>query len=59
MRRQSQLRFARRKKLKAIKKSKGEKKKQVDLSWRRVRRMKGFCKYLRGEAQILKVDMNN
>jgi len=33
-------------KRKAIKKSKGEREKQVDLSWRRVRRMKGFCKYL-------------
>lgn len=48
MRRQSQLRFARKKKkqTKAYKKkSKGEKQNQVDMSWRRMRRMKGFCTY--------------
>lgn len=34
-------------KKKGYKKSKGEKEKQVYLNWRRVRRMKGFCKYLK------------
>lgn len=52
MRRQNQLRFVKEKKIKAIKKIRGKKEKQGDLSWRRVSRMQSFCKHLKQVKQI-------